>query len=161
MSASTINRTPNPVSCTGFGYRLRIRLSNGFSWAHEFEANGPYALRDGCAEAHFDHLQYAESVALAHAPHQSRDWERARAKIMRAPIYMHVQHRGQWLNANYATDSERMLVVRAPGTAASGEVWADADWADAWMRCVRCKSAADALDSFCGNIADNPGAKLP
>jgi hypothetical protein len=156
MSAATIDRPPTPPRFrAGFGRRLRVRLSNGFSWAHEFEANDPISLRDGCAEAHFEHQHtHAETVASRFPEYQTRNRDSVRRAARLESLYLYVWHRRQWLNANYGTNGERLLTVRAPGAATNGESWSDADWFDAWTRCERCKSAAEMLDRFCDGIGD-------
>lgn len=151
MSAATLTRQPS-VSRVGFGRTLRLRLSNGYSWAHEFDANDAFSLREGCAEAHFEHRRHVDAEVNRYPAYQTRNREQARARVAGENLYLHVKHRRDWLNANYGTNSECVIFVRRPGTAPSGEAWSDADWADVWIRCVRCKSAAESLDRFCDNV---------
>ena len=114
---------------------LKLRLSDGYSWAHEFEAVGPETLRDGCFEAWVACLV-------------ERD-RRTCPRQLELHVYEDVSR--HWINANYGTDSAKIVVVSQPGTATAHD-WNDEPWETYWLRCLRCWNACYRLNLFCRQI---------
>lgn len=132
------------------GPRLLLRLSDGRTWAHEFEARSAYALRDGCFEAFVTcrlEWQRRADELPAHQTHK-------RAAVLAGmPRTLQLQFcdpaTGHWLDANRATDPMRQLTVSEPGSA-PGDAWEAAPWPDAWLRCLKTADAAHRLAVFLG-----------
>ena len=124
---------------------LSLRLSDGYSWAHEFGASSPTDLKDGCFEAF---------VAL------SIEWNRRGRNTSTRPgsLQLHVLDDvtaiHSWINASYGTRSDRMIIVRSPGTATNGEDWDSAPWEKYWLCCLRCWNACYLLNQFCSTVIE-------
>ena len=135
---------------------LKLRLSDGRTWAHEFGASTAGELRDGCFEAWVGCRVEWQRRAAALPAHQSRK-RAAMLATMPAALQLHVLDttapaRG-WLNANFGRDSTRLLVIRCPGDAPNAEAWEGADRPDAWRRCLRTWCAAAELARFIAHVS--------
>lgn len=110
---------------------LKLRLSNGRSWAHEFSASSPDEFRDGCIEA------------LLNAPRgQTRLW-------------LHVfdefnDHGNRWRDASYGSGSGACVYVQRPD--GSTDQYNNPQWDRYWLMSVRCHFACQELRDFLGGI---------
>lgn len=135
------------------GNAIKLRLSDGRSWSHEFEAAGPATLRDGCFEAWVACLVERDRRAAERYPaHQTINRERfVRGWPTRLQLHVYNDTLRQWVNANYGTDSAKIIVVAQPGTSTSRE-WDNEPWETYWLRCLRCWDACYRFAQFVRGI---------
>lgn len=156
MIISSPIKPESVTSQSGGGAQIRLRLSDGNSWAHECTASSPIQLADGCMEAFVAcYLEWQRKVNEI-PPYQTR--KRA-AMLITQPVVLelHVFDNspgaigGQWINANYGTDGDRVIIARRPGTS-SGKPWDSEPWEEYWLRCLRCWNTCANLHAFCGTV---------
>ena len=124
---------PTSAVRTRSGPFLRLRLSNGYSWSHEFEAKSADTLATGCA------VSWAKFVERI-PEYQTRN----RADCKRHALELHVcSPTGMWVNSNYGTGNAHPLFV------GYGPI---ADCEAVWLRCLRAWNAAFELERFCSRI---------
>ena len=109
---------------------LKLRLSNGRSWAHEFSASSAEEFRDECFEA------------LLSAPQHS-------------PLWLHVldehnPHGNRWRDASYGSGSNRAVYLQRPDGRTNQ--YDHPQWQRYWMTCIRCHFACQELRDFLGGV---------
>lgn len=120
---------------------LRLRLSNGRDWAHEFTASSVDEFRAGCMEALLENGQ--------------RD----------PMLYVHVfdevnKYGNPWRDAGYGSGGAAVFIRRPRG---DSDQYNHPQWQQHWNMCVRCHFACqelrDFLDGVIGRInPDRDGA---
>ncbi len=145
-----------PITRTGApakGRPLKLRLSDRYRWAHEFTAASPETLRDGCFDAWVSYLvERARRRDERFPPHQTINRKRfdcAWPPALKLNVFD--ENYSMWINANYGTDSAKIVTVAQPGTKTAHE-WNDEPWEMFWLRCLRCWDACYRLNKFLGRI---------
>lgn len=155
MTTATIGRPPIAPPAAGAdrprrGPLLRLRLSDGASWAHEFDASSADDLRDQCFEAFVAcSVEWHRRADLLPAHQTTRRAKVVQGRPRHLELHLRDPAAGAWVNASWAADPMRKLIVSEPGTAA-GDTWRTAQWADAWFACLRTADAAHRLAVFLG-----------
>jgi hypothetical protein len=152
-----INRPPVAPTVAPRGDRhdplLTLRVSDGYTWAHEFGASDASELRDGAFEAFVALTLEWQRRADALPAHQTIN----RAAVLRSmPHSLQLQvldtsgitNQPNWVSANYGSDPMRMIVVQHPGDARTPDAWAESDWPTYWRRCLRAWMAMTELAQF-------------
>ncbi len=138
MTARTIAPPAPPAVGTAAprGPLLRLRLSDGYTWAHEFTASDAESLMSGCFVAWAACGREWERRALALPAHQTIKREAMR-RAAPGVLALHVRDdfthgAASWVAAK--RDAMKVIVVRDP---ARVDPCASSDWAGAWLACLK------------------------
>lgn len=135
--------------------QIRVRLSDGYSWAHEFGASSVRTLRIGCRSAWNAYHQHLNSLIEAIPPYHTMTRERqASDNKYRQTLQVHVRdaysrcRTDYWINSMWGTNAEKMQLCLDPFRFEN-------DWTKIWQQCVRCDEAAAELAVFIGGVAQS------
>ena len=110
---------------------LKLRLSNGRNWAHEFSASSMEEFRDGCLEALIENGQRDNALYL-------HVWDNFNARS-------HC-----WRDATYGSGSGGAVFVIRPN--GESDQYNHPQWAKHWNQCVRCHFACQNLRDFIDGV---------
>lgn len=134
------------------GRNIRLRVSDGRSWAYEFSASGPDDLRDGCFDGFVELAMEWRRRADMLPAHQTIK-RAAHLRSLPTSLELHVAGiGGDWVGANYGTDCGQKIIVRTPARTATPHAWGGSDWQEYWGRCARADKAIGEMRKFLAGL---------